>query len=94
MVDDQVRVIYPLNFDEEQIQGLIQELKNLDYSGIKSLYLDTEDIAISLVFYFKDLIEKSNKQELDISIYVKEPVYEMLVQNFAEIFGSDKLRMQ
>lgn len=89
--DNLVRVNYPLNFTEEQVQGMINELKALDLNKINSIYLETDDIALSLVFYFKELIQS---KELDITIYVRPPVNYMLVQNFKEVFGSDKLKVQ
>lgn len=107
-VDNKIHIIYPLNYSEEQIQGLIQELRNkmeMDYN-INSIYLDTTDIAISLVFYFKELLEsrvtsenKGTKNEF--CIYLKEPVYNLIKENFIKadiidmnIFNSENLKIQ
>ena len=79
---------YPLNIKEEGIQAIVYELKNMNISN-KIIKLDTDDIAISLVFYFKDLITSDE----DIVIEVTQKVYNMLIGNFGEIFKSDKLRV-
>lgn len=89
-VDNQLKVIYPLNYTEEQVQGLIQELRARDFSKLNSLTLDTEDVAMSIVFYFKELLEK----ELDLVIYVRENVYNMLIENFEDTFKSNRLQIK
>lgn len=88
-VDNRVRIIYPLNIQEEQIQEIIYTLKGMDLSN-KILELDTDDIAISLVFYFKELITSDD----NIEIKVTPKVYNMLTTNFKEIFDSKRLKVK
>ena len=59
-VDKEIKVIYPLDFTEEEIQGQIQEIKNLDLTQFNSIKLLNDDIALSLLFYFKELITNTD----------------------------------
>ena len=89
-VDKEIKVIYPLDFTEDEIQGQIQEIKNLDLTQFNSIKLLNDDIALSLLFYFKELITNT---DLDITLYVRESVFEKLTKNFKEIFDINKLKV-
>ena len=89
-VDKEIKVIYPLDFTEEEIQGQIQEIKELDLTQFNSIKLLNDDIALSLLFYFKELITNI---DLDITLYVRESVFEKLTKNFKEIFDINKLKV-
>lgn len=89
-VDKEVKVIYPLDFTEEDIQGQIQEIKDLDLTQYNSIKLLNDDIALSLLFYFKELITNT---DLDITLYVRESVYTRLIENFKEVFDVDQLKV-
>lgn len=89
-VDKEVKVIYPLDFTEEDIQGQIQEIKDLDLTQYNSIKLLNDDIALSLLFYFKELITNT---DLDITLYVRESVYKRLIENFKEVFDVDQLKV-
>ena len=89
-VDKEIKVIYPLDFTEEEIQGQIQEIKNLDLTQFNSIKLLNDDIALSLLFYFKELITNT---DLDITLYVRESVYTRLIENFKEVFDVDQLKV-
>lgn len=96
-VDNRIHVIYPLNYNEEELQVLIYELKEtIDFQQRNNknpieIYLDTDDIAISLLFYFKDLIEKND----NITLFLKETLYETVKYSFEEsgIFNSNNLKV-
>lgn len=96
-VDNRIHVIYPLNYNEEELQVLIYELKEtVDFQQKNNknpieIYLDTDDIAISLLFYFKDLIEKDK----NITLFLKETLYETVKHSFEEsgIFNSNNLKV-
>lgn len=89
-VDKTIKVIYPLDYTEEEIQGLIQEIKNLDLTTFNSLILLNDDIALSLLFYFKELLTDTR---LDITLTVRLSVYDKLIELFKEVFNTDKLKV-
>lgn len=89
-VDKEIKVIYPLDYTEDELQGEIQEIKNLDLTQYNSIKLLNDDISISLLFYFKELITNT---DLDITLYVRESVFEKLTKNFKEIFDIDQLKV-
>lgn len=89
-VDKTIKVIYPLDYTEEEIQGLIQEIKNLDLTTFNSLILLNDDIALSLLFYFKELLTDIR---LNITLTVRLGVYDKLIELFKEVFNTDKLKV-
>ena len=92
-VDNKIRIIYPLNIKEDGIQEIINEVNKLlnnDRTNFKSIQLETDDIALSLVFLFKDLM---TREDLNIELIVTPKVYNMLTSNFSEIFNNPKLKV-
>lgn len=88
-VDNIIKINYPLNIQEDGIQNIITSIKKLDLNN-KTIDLETEDIAISLVFFFRELL---NNEDLNITLKVRKKVYNMLVKNFGEIFTSLNLKV-
>ena len=89
LVDKKLTIIYPQNSTEEEIQGLIQTIKDLDLNNIDSILLLNAEIAMSLLFYFKELITT----RLNITLYVRENIADILINNFEEIFNTNNLKV-
>ena len=93
-VDNKVYINYPLNYTEDQVQTLISELKSLfyikdtnafDLVKFEKIQLDTEDIGISLLFFFKELMESIHFKNSEIELYFQSKVYDTIIKNFSKI---------
>lgn len=102
-VDNKVYINYPLDVSEEQVQTLIRDLKNLFFNNqLKafeltkyiSIQLDTNDIALSLLFFFKELIGSESYKESNTEIYFQPYVYDLIMNNFGkeEVFNSKRIK--
>ena len=79
---------------KKQVQTIQLAQQTQDFQPPKNqieIYLDTTDIAVSLLFYFKDLIENNN----NIILYLKETLYETIIDSFSgdNIFNSTNLKV-
>lgn len=104
MEDDKLYIIYPLSFNEEQIQELLKDLKQIlnpnnsnvfDLTKLKSIQLDTEDIALNLLFFFKELIESDKFKEAETILYFQPKVYHSILEKFenlTDVFNSPRIR--
>lgn len=100
--EDKLYIIYPLNYSEYQIQKLIEDLekmlvndeKEFNLDSFKKIILDTEDIAISLLFFFQKLLKSKAFQDSNTEIYFHSKVYESIKYNFHNepIFQSEKIK--
>lgn len=98
---DKLYIIYPLNYSELQIQSLIEELKakliNDEDEFIDSfqhITLDTEDIAISLLFFFQKILNMKSFKDSETIIFFHPKVYASILSNFPEeeIFHSERIQ--
>lgn len=101
--NDNLFINYPLAYTEEQVQKLINDLKNHFYNidsnafelkRFKRIQLDTQDIAISLLFFFKELISSEQFKELNTEIYFQPKVYDLIIKNFGEneLFNTEQIK--
>jgi hypothetical protein len=100
--DGKLYIIYPLNYSEYQIQKLIEDLektlvnneKEFNLDSLEQIILDTEDIAISLLFFFQKLLKSKTFQNSNTKIYFHPKVYESIKNNFHDepLFQSEKIK--